>query len=219
MCLFTVKQWVNLVAYGNRFQQTLAHTSLSKWNNSTKDTNEIGNNISPIANTIKGHVAYVTFIEKKHPGYTHHLFQYAHWVKCNNATFEELATVMNEKSATPGESWSKLELHWLQVWRWFVSLKGWEYSTMENPFDTPTHCKLRIIWARTYYKILAGSDVLVTVLKKWFCTRNCQHKIKLLLFAPHETKGDEKIPPPKIDLDGFQWKSCSWVQCPFPPTW
>ena len=42
------------VAYDNGFWKLLTHTSLSKWNDSIKDTIASGSNISQLANAIQG---------------------------------------------------------------------------------------------------------------------------------------------------------------------
>ena len=113
--------------------------------------------------------------------------------------FAAIAICMNMKSAIPSEQRPTLELHLLQVNRWFKANNGKEYSPKEKSLDMTEHAKLRLQWVQIYYSILICPSIAVGYLdEKFFYTTSRRRKIKKLPLRPNKTVDDDRIILPKI---------------------
>ena len=111
-----------------------------------------------------GSTSYVDLIEERHPGYLHFLYRYAIRTYGAKSGFSLLASVMNEKSDTPGESRMSINLSRRQVNSWFLSNSGKEHSPKEKPLDTPQHKRMHLQWVRDHYHRITNPYIPVAYL-------------------------------------------------------
>eukprot|EP00957_Ditylum_brightwellii_P171653 13068309-Ditylum_brightwellii.AAC.1 len=93
------------------------------------------NQLTSLASNHKGSVPYCDEIEDKYPGFISTMYRYAENVLSNQASFEQLAALMNEKSETE-EGFPILALKKFTIWKWFRNKEGKECFPMEKPFLT-----------------------------------------------------------------------------------
>ena len=139
---------VNLVAYDNGYRRLVSPHTVVLWEIRMSVKLDTGDHAS--TNRI-GSTSYVGEIEKRHPGYLHFLYRYAVRTFGAKSGFGLLASVMNERSDTPGESRTSLNLSRRQLNAWFLANLGKEHSPKEKPLDTPHHKRLRLQWVREHY--------------------------------------------------------------------
>ena len=187
------------VAYDYGFAKCLAATMLPSWYGSIDKAIMEGESQDPISPSHSGTVAYVNSIEKKEPGYLHELFRHVQGLHGSLASFHELAMAINAQSAVPGEGRPTLSLSRHQVMNWFKANGGKEKSAIEKPLLTDEHKRLRITWARKYYKLFCNRSAPVAFLdEKWFYTTNRRRRLKLLPQGDQEHKKPDAIQRPRI---------------------
>ena len=132
------------VSYDRGFKASIGWTQLTEWR---KNINDMIDGVSvnmkdnPLDSNHRGTKKYTDEIDKRYPGYLVQLFRYAQKTAGAKAGFVVLAETMNLKSAIESDNRPTLNLHHLQVYRWFVSKGGKESSPIEKPLDTPAHKK------------------------------------------------------------------------------
>ena len=184
----------NQVSYDCGFRTIIGFSQVQKWirNLSTYlSTGQMGI-LSPNHNG--GRKNYVLSVEQNNKGYLTYLWHHAIATLGPKATFSELTIAMNKKSLVQSDPRPTLNLHRIQVFRWFHDRLGKELSPIEKPLDTPTHIEKRINWVRKYYNLLTDDNAPVAYLdEKWFYTTNRRNKLKYLPLQPGETPGADKL--------------------------
>eukprot|EP00957_Ditylum_brightwellii_P186137 14171071-Ditylum_brightwellii.AAC.1 len=116
-----------------------------------------GNQLTSLASNHKGSDSYCDEIEDKYPGFIHKMYRYAENVLSNQASVEQLAALMNEKSETE-EGFPTLASKKCTIWKWFRNQEGKECSPMEKPFLAEDQKKNRMRWAMQELKRLFSTD-------------------------------------------------------------
>ena len=102
----------------------------------------------PLSPSFCGSKKHVDVIETEHTGHLHELFRCAQSMSGPLASFFELATIMNEKSASPGEDRKTLSSSKWQLQRWFKNQGGEKKSSIGKPLLTDEHKTERVEQAR-----------------------------------------------------------------------
>ena len=179
-----------LIAYDHGYAKSTGGSQLWKWRKQAT-AGILGGKSHPIGRRNNPRTAYTDTIEKDNPGYLHELCRYALRTKGIRATFDELATSMNAKSAVESESRPTLSLHKLQVYRWFRKNGGKEISAKEKPLLTKQHKKDRLKWIQEWaalYLTLQHLSVTLTrsgsiplrVVAKLSCYHQAPAKMKVV---------------------------------------
>ena len=83
---------------------------------------------------------YTDQIEEDSHGYLHYLFRLAINTKGPKSGFAELVESMNDISKIPSEQRQDIQVHRLQLNRWFNENGGTQISAKEKPLDSIIHC-------------------------------------------------------------------------------
>lgn len=138
-----------MVAYDMGFQRKLASTQLPIWYAKIYRAMLTGEDADdPISPSYCGKKTYLDEIDKNCEGYMHELFRYAQSVLGPLASFEEISQLINEKSASPGETRPTLSVSKDQLTNWFKKQGGKTKSSIEKPLLTDEHKQERLVWAR-----------------------------------------------------------------------
>ena len=196
------------VAYDMGFKYTLAFSQLYQWKEHINNVIDgaTDRKLNPLETNHAGTRKITDKISCLYPCYLTQLFRYAQKTLGAKAGFAELTEAMNMKSAITTEERPTLNLHRLQVHRWFVSQGGKECSPVEKPLDTPTHKRERKEWVIKWYDVLVKEDI-AQLDEKWFYTTSRRRTIKRLPLQPGEEEGSDFIPQPKVLSRRFPIKS------------
>ena len=151
-----------------------------------------GSDTNPLANRIKGRVAYVDKFNAEHGiGSVRRLYRYAEKTVGAQANYEELAKVMNEKAAVDGMGETKFKAH--NVRAWFIKQRGTTKSPKEKPYLTEDQKTKRKEWCEEQKREMAdrGMDFYACFLdEKWFYTTSRRRRIKYLPAGEGENPAD-----------------------------
>ena len=130
-----------LIAYDAGYRFPFGYTDLMNWDRDIeKLLAEGGQSVTEYFNKNSGgKLAYVDFIEEKHPGYLHELYRYATTTIGVKASFHRTAVCMNDRSRVPTESRDNINITRRQLNEWFNKNGGTEISPIEKPLDTTDH--------------------------------------------------------------------------------
>ena len=202
-----------LISYDYGYRQPFGHTQIKLWEermcNSIRKgpAPSMAPTLTPLVNNHKGSISYIDALEKEHPGYIRSLFRYSQKIRGSLAIFEELASTMNQKSATdPNQPTTTISRYQLEAW--FKKEGGKDFAPTSKPLDTPEHIEKRMQWVRTYYELLTNETAPVTYLdEKWFYTTNRRRRVKKLPRGPNEEEGVDIVPPQKVRSRHFPVKA------------
>ena len=171
-----VKAACNQVSYDFGFKKIIGHTNVSKWV-VDKDDYIAQGDFTKLVPKHCGTQKYTDKIEEGYKGYLVYLWRYAVDTITTNASFGEFTALMNEKSKCKNDPRPGLNLHKLQVYRWFKARRGKEVSTIEKPLDTPKHSTERRGWVYKNYPLLSKLTAPVAFLdEKFFYTTSRRKK-------------------------------------------
>ena len=122
-----------MASHDHGHRKASACSQVQRWLNKVLESNTSGD-AHPLLIKHHGSEACIKKVEELHPGYLHELYRHGTKIKGDRSTFEELACLMNEKSRSPDEARSDLDLHPLQATRWFHENGGKEKQTKEKPY-------------------------------------------------------------------------------------
>ena len=125
-----------------------AMTQLPNWCAELNESINDGEVIDPLSPSCCGGEKHVDSIETEHPGHLHELFWHAQSTMGPLASFFELVTLMNEKSASPREDRKTLSPSKWQLQKWFENQGGKKCSSISKPLLTDEHKTERVRWAR-----------------------------------------------------------------------
>lgn len=195
------------VAYDHGFKQDLGVSRLAAWYGELNMALDLGESTDPLSPSNSGSQSYCDVIEENFPGYLHQLFRHAQHVRGAMATFHELADIMNQKSAMPGEDRPTLSLSRKQVARWFKKYSGKERASCEKPLLTTEHKQRRVAWARQNFNLFCDAKAPVCFLdEKWFYTTNRRRTMKILPRGVNEHEVPTTLHLPKIRSRRFAIK-------------
>ena len=184
------------VSYDLGYSKRISWSRLEAWEKATDEYVAEGDT-SKLAPQHKGAKSYIDRIEADHPGYVRELFRYSQVAKGYQASFEDLANCMCEKSDAPGEDRPTLTLHPLQVYRWFKKQNGKEKSPNEKPRLTDKHKTDRILWAKKWFEYLKEHLPFAFLDEKWFYTDSRRRTIKFLPPTEEEKTADPSLSFPR----------------------
>ena len=194
-------------SYDFGFKKVFGKKVLPRWYGQLNKTIMDGESTDPLSPRNSGTVGYIEKIEERHPGYLHELFRHAQVVKGGLATFGELSTIMNRKSAVVGENRATLNISRKQLSKWFMKHGGKEKSAIEKPLLTTEHKKQRLNYAREHFDKIKDPQVPFAFLdEKWFYTTNRRRKIKVLPQGENEQIAPDALNLPKIRSRRFPVK-------------
>ena len=125
-----------------------ATTQLPNWCAELNKSINDGEVADPLSPSCCGRKKHVDLIQTEHPGHLHELFWCAQSTMGPLPSFFELVTLMNEKSASPGEDRKTFSLSKWQLQKWFENQGGEKCSSISKPLLTDEHETERVRWAR-----------------------------------------------------------------------
>ena len=143
---------------------------------------EKGDDRRPLKGKHKGLTSYTDKFEEQYPCTIRKLFRYAQNTIGNQASYQDLARVMNSK-AKGMASMPQTKFNSMNVWCWFRQQGGKEKSPKEKPFLTPDQKKAHKFWCEEEKARMAnlGKDFYACLLdEKWFYVTFWRRKLKIL---------------------------------------
>ena len=130
-----------------------------------------------------------------------------------NSTFTDIALQTNLLSISTLECRPVLQLTRKKLNRWFIDSNGKHISPLENPLDTPSHCKERKQWAMNNYGLFTYPLTPIAFLdEKWFCRVNRRRKSKFLPAPSSSSDTPNCVSRRKCFPVGFSLKKlCLWA--------
>ena len=153
----------------------------------------------PLRSKHKGRTAYTDKLERSHPGYIRELYRYAERTLGGQASFEDLAQTMNNKSEVRAEQRPSTNFNTMNLFRWFHQQGGKDKSPIEKPYLTEDQKKERKKWCQDEKERIDtwGEDLYACFLNnKWFYTTSRRRKIKHLPASAKENAAD--VAPPLL---------------------
>ena len=165
------------------------------WDKRVQQSHQCGSDLHPLRSKVHGYPAYTVQLEKDHPGYIRDLFRYAQKTIGYQASFEELARTMNEKSKTYSDK-SDTKFNRMNLYRWFAQEGGKLKSPKEKPYLTDDQKQNRKEWCEEEKLRMRewGTNFYCCFLdEKWFYVTSRRRRLKVLPPSPDEN-ADEVAP-------------------------
>ena len=153
----------------------------------------------PLRAHYKGRTAYTYKLERAHPGYIRELYRYAERTIGHQASFEDLARVMNDKSKVALEDRPDTTFNATNLFRWFHQQGGKKKSPMEKPYLSEDQKKERKKWCEREKSRIAkwgGRFYACFLDEKWFYMTSRRRKVKCLPPGPGESAAG--VAPPLL---------------------
>lgn len=184
-----LKLSAKLIMYDHGYKKVSGISNLDKtWGKRLEEAYLNGNNTQPLQSRHKGSTSYTDRLENAHPGYTRELYRYAEKTIGNQASYEQLARVMNEKSKQcPSKPLTRFNA--TNLYRWFKTQGGKERSPKEKPYLTEDQKSERKKWCQEQKKLMQekGKRFYACFLdEKWFYITSRRRRIKVLPPGPGE---------------------------------
>ena len=104
------------------------------WDKRLEGALNSGADTNPLKALHKGRIPYTEQLEKEHPGYARELLRYAQKTIGSQASYEDLARVMNEKSQVDEKRAPETRFSQDILYRWFHQQGGLLNSPVEKPY-------------------------------------------------------------------------------------
>ena len=178
-----------LIMYDHGYKKVSGISKLDKtWGKRLEEAYLNGSDTQPLRSRHKGSTSYTDKLERSNPGYIRELYRYAEKTIGNQASYEQLARVMNEKSKTYSSK-PLTKFNTTNLYRWFKTQGGTEKSPKEKPYLTEDQKRERKKWCEEQKKLMQekGKRFYACFLdEKWFYITSRRRRIKILPPGPGE---------------------------------
>ena len=195
----TIQLCAQILFYDHGYKAVAGISKLdSNWRKRMEASYQNGDETHPLRGLYKGSKKYTDKFDAEHPGGVLKYFRYAQMILGNQASYEDIAKVMNNKANTDGVTvnGNPPKFNSKNVYRWFKLLGGKEKSPIEKPHLTPEMKEERKKWCEYIKTLIAehGDQFYACYLdEKWFYTTSRRRRMKILKAQPG--KDPEEVQP------------------------
>jgi len=180
-----------LVSYDLGYKKVVGSTQLHTWMKESEMQFSTGNTSSLAKSKHKGTEKYTDIITRDHPHLLHQLFRYSTSILGDNASFDEIANLMNTQSAAMGNGTPVLTLNEYNLGKWFKKSKGILRRTVVRPLLTEEHLQARVEYCHRVLGLIEQDKVIIYLDEKWFYIMSRRKKSKYLPLGPLEPAGSD----------------------------